>query len=161
MAAAHLRVVQVDEETGELVGDGCPSCQALQHELDELIRKFKGQSRELGEIRRDKDAEARAHEAWPTAVKLFEYWKSLTGHKRARWTEDRFWLILPHLRKLGSANCAAAIAGIAYQHYAQPRKNGTTEHFDGFETCFKDTGRVEAYVKRRPKDWVLPPEFEQ
>lgn len=132
----------------------------MEIELTELLRKFTGQSRELGELRRDKDEEAREHEAWPMAVKLFEYWKQQTGHKRARWTEDRFWVVLPHLKKLGAANCAAAIAGLAFQHYEKPRRNGSIEHFDGWETCFKDAGRVESYAKRRPTDWVLPPEFE-
>lgn len=162
-ATAHLRVVQLDENTGEILDaiPECPHCAGKQHELDELVRKMKGLARELGEMRRDKDAEAREHQAWPTAVKLWEYWKEQTGHKRSKWKEDRFWLLLPRLQTFGSENCAAAIAGIAYQHYTEQRKNGSTEHYDSWDCCFGSTEKTEKYIKRRPKNWVLPAEFMQ
>ena len=161
-AASHLRLVGIDEVTGEVHDQGltCPNCAAKQHELDEIVRKLKGMARELGEIRRDKNAEARAHQAWPIAVALFDYWKECTNHPRAKWTEDRFWLLLPHLAQFGPQNCAAAIAGIAHDHFTKQRANGTTVHYDAWETCFKNTGRVEESIRSRPKDWELPPQFE-
>jgi hypothetical protein len=157
-APRHLRII---DDQGEVTEFACPHCQHKEDELAELVRKFRGQSRELAELRRDKDAEARAHEAWPTAIKLFDYWKLLTKHSKAKWSEDRFWVLLPSLKNFGAGNCAAAIAGIAHDPNTRVQRNGKTERYDDFATCFGSAGRVERYAKRRPKDWTLPEQFEE
>ena len=151
--ASHLRLV---DEEGNVTEFSCPHCAGKEHELKELERKMRGLARELGELRRDKDAEARAHRAWPTAVALWEYWVELTGHTRAKWTTDRFWILLPQLRDFGAKNCAAAIAGIAYNPNEKLQRNGKMELYDDWATCFGSAGKVERYIKRRAAGWQLP-----
>jgi hypothetical protein len=146
----------VDPQTGEISEYACVSCQRKEDELAELWRKFRGQSRELAELRRDRDAEARAHRAWPVLLMLFDYYKVLTGHGRARWTPDRFWCALGLWREFGSGNCAAGIAGIAYDPNRKQLKNGRFEVFDSWELLFRNSGTFERYCRRRPKDWVCP-----
>jgi hypothetical protein len=157
VSARALRVV---DEHGE-VHEECPSCQAKEDELKELIRKFRGQSRELAELRRDKDAEARAHESWPTLFKLFCYWQEMTGHSKAKWGPGRFWDALPLWGTFGTGNVAAGVAGIAFDANRKPMKNGRVEVFDSWELLFKNAGTLERYIKRRPADWVLPERFKE
>jgi hypothetical protein len=151
--ASPRRLYALDLQTGEIA---CPSCQRKEDELAELLRKFRGQSRELAELRRDKDTQARADQAWPILLSLFDYHRVLTGHKRARWTSDRFWCALGIWREFGTGNCAAGIAGIAYEPNCKQLKNGRIEVFDSWELLFRNSGTFERYCRRRPKDWVCP-----
>jgi hypothetical protein len=152
-----LRLV---DEQGEIhPPDDCPGCQAKEHELEELTRKMRGMARELGELRRDKDREAREHEAWPTILALFDYWREQTGHAKARWTGDRFWIALPLWKEWGAGNMAAAIAGIAFDPNRKPMRNGKIEVYDDWETVFKNSGNLRRYAARRPPDWTLPEQF--
>lgn len=154
----HLRLV---DQNGEVSEFACPNCQAKDDEFDELLRKFRSQSRELAELRRDRAREAREHEAWPTLKALFDYWREQTGHAKAKWTADRFWHALTLWSDFGTGNCAAGIAGIAHDPNRKQMKNGKWETFDSWELLFRETGTLERYIKRRPVDWVLPDLFKQ
>lgn len=173
-AARHLHVAEdligeVDPVTGELHTDQASlehalraahgELQAKDHELDELIRKFKGQSRELGELRRDRDREAREHEAWPTLVKLHKYWRQQTGHTRVTFTPASFWVALPQLKNWGLGNLAAGVAGIAHDPNRRQLKNGKWETYDDWETLMRNQGNVRRYIGRRPEGWELPGEL--
>jgi hypothetical protein len=155
-AAKHLRLV---DENGEITEFACPHCKHKEDEMTELLKKFRGQSRELAELRRDKDAEARAHDAWPTLTALFMLWRKETGHAKAKWGQGRFWDALPLWKAFGTGNFAAGIAGIAFDPNRKPMKNGTVEVFDSWELLVRNAGTLERYIKRRPSDWVLPAEF--
>lgn len=152
----NLRLI---DDNGELTEYSCPNCTGMEHELKELERKFRAQSRELGLLRADKDAEARAHESWPTLMRLYIYWQEETGHKRARWTPDKFWQALKLWQEYGTGNIAAAISGIAYQPNFTELKNGKTEVHDSWKLLFRDSTTLERYIKRRPNNWVLPRQF--
>ena len=108
---------------------------------------------------RDKDAEARANEAWPTIMALHDYWRVQTGHKRARWTPDKFWMAWPLWTEFKTGNCAAGIAGIAHEPNRKLLKNGRWEMFDSWKLLFRDSVTLERYIKRRPVDWTLPERF--
>jgi hypothetical protein len=156
-AKKHLRLL--DTETGEVTEFACAHCKGKEDELVELTRKMRGLARELGELRRDRDTEAREHEAWPMLLGLFGYWQELTGHTRARWEQGRFWLALPLWKIFGTGNIAAAIAGLAYDANSKPLKNGKIEVYDSWELLFRNAGTLERYMKRRPKSWELPERF--
>src|SRR5437870_5016340 len=153
---AHLRVV---DEQGELHED-CPGCIERQHALDELARKYQGALSQIGRLRADKDAEARAHEAWPSLLALFRYWGELTGHTRVAWTSEHFWCALPMLKVWGGGNLAAAIAGIAHDPNRKRRANGSWEVYDDWQTCLRNSGNVRRYIGRRPQGWTLPANLE-
>jgi hypothetical protein len=156
--ASHLRLI--DTFTGEITEYACNNCAGKEHELKELERKFRAQSRELGLLRADKDAEARAHESWPTLMKLHIHWQEKTGHSKARWTTDKFWQALSLWQEFGTKNVAAGIAGIAYQPNSTLLRNGKTEVHDTWKLLFRDSTTLERYIKRRPKDWILPQQFQ-
>lgn len=147
--ARHLKVVQIDEH-GELQ-DGCPNCEALGHELSELLKKFRGQSRELGELRRDKHAEAEESPLWPRAIKHFQAWRVISKHPRCQWTHERFFLIEPFLKRYDDAMIERAIAGHCFDPFITRRKNGTQRHHNGWELLWKDQGHFEEACNKAPK----------
>lgn len=154
----HLRLL---DENGEVTEFACPNCRAVGDEYDELLRKFRSQSRELAELRRDRAAEAREHEAWPTLRALFDYWREQTGHAKAKWTADRFWDALNLWKEFGTGNVAAGIAGIGYQPNRKQLQNGKMEVFDSWELLFRKADTLERYIKRRPAEWELPELFKK
>jgi hypothetical protein len=146
-----LRIVS---DTGEIL-DQHPDVQRLEDEIRGLQRSLASESRRYEELKRDKDAEARAHQLWPKAMAVFKVWQQVTNHPRAVWTADRFWLIEPFLRKkeYGLETCLRGVAGIAWDHYSTPRKNGTIRHFNEWERLFKDAGSLEERANAAPKRW--------
>lgn len=154
---ARLRVVT---DTGELL-DQHPDVARLEDEIRGLQRALRAECRRYEELKRDKDAEARAHELWPKAMACFEAWKTATNHPRAVWTADRFWIIEPWLRKkeYGLETCLRAIAGIAFDCYSVQRKNGSTRYFNEFERCLADAKSIEERANAAPRGWRELPHF--
>ena len=135
------RLVPVDMVTGEVVAHECESCQQLQDQLNVAERTIRGHRAKIRELERDRDAEARANGLWPLAMKLFALWQRLTGHTRSLWTADRFWTCEPFLgnKTYGIVTCERGVVGIAYDPVTKPRRNGTVEKFDAWETLFKSS----------------------
>jgi hypothetical protein len=153
----HLKIV--DPATGEIFGD-CPSCQTKEDELAELLRKFRGQSRELAELRRDKQADAEANKHWSTLARLFQYWQQECNHPRAEWSWERFEMALPYItrRKYGLEMCIRAICGAKYDPWkpAKPRRNHTSYVHDGWDSIFAKPGSFEEFVNKAPLPWECP-----
>jgi hypothetical protein len=138
----HLQLVP---GTGELVElDDCPSC--LEYERD-LRRK----NAQLNEMRRDRQAKAQRSEIWPVAVDLFKYWQVRCGHKRSKWTLERFEQIEPLLKSHGEELCRLAIEGAAFDAFTTERKNGTLKRHDDWELIFRNADKLEDFVKRAPR----------
>jgi len=155
---SHLKLI--DTATGEITEYACAACGVKEHEIDGLTRKMRGLARENSELRRDKEAEAANHELRPVMDALFAYWQEVTGHTRVRFTYQHFWSALPMLKAWGVGNCAAAIAGIAYDPNTKPKKNGKgLEVYNDWETVFRNAGNVRRYIERRPAGWTLPENF--
>ena len=74
-------------------------------------------------------------------------------HAGCNFDHKRFALVEPHLKKKGPEVCLRAVAGIAFDHFSTPRKNGSVRHFDEWERVFKDAGQVEERANSAPKDW--------
>jgi hypothetical protein len=163
MSKPLLRIVDEQGELHEL--ESCPGCLEKQYAYDELAKKYQGVLSENGKLKADKNREAAEHELWPVAIQLFEYWKEITGHKKAQWAPrgnaERFWVMLPSLTHFGAKNCAAAIAGIAFDPNKRRLKNGRYEVYDGLETCFGSLEKTRRYILRRDPKWVLPAQFEE
>lgn len=168
----------VNEQTGEVE---CASCveaeselKAALHTLDQTEIKLKGAERDLNswrvrfeELRRDKEAEAREHELWDAALDLFDLWRKATaraaGRKkpsRAKFSGDRFYLVLPFIKRYSVEDCQRAIIGRAFDHFTDERKNGSTIHYFEWERIFGSMGQGKTAdanftesANRAPKDW--------
>lgn len=121
MERPDLRLI--DTETGE-VHETCPNCVESERILAELERKYRGALSQIGNLRRDKAKEAEQHKLFPRARRLFDVWRRVCDHPRAKWTPDRFWEVEPRLRDYGEVRVCRAIMGGAYDPFVTRRKNG-------------------------------------
>lgn len=149
LQARHLHIV--DAETGEAL-DECPTC-------GEWARKYNGALSQIGQLRADKDAEARAHENWPVAHAIFRYWQDKTGHDQAEFTGDRFWIVEPHLTRAakkgkdGAAMCRSAIRGLCASDFHM------TKGYDEFWRPFKTSAASPHASQDALEKWMkLDPE---
>jgi hypothetical protein len=149
---AHLRLL--DPDTGEIL-DGCPNCQVKDDEFNELLRKFRSQSREIAELRRDREAEARSSDYWPDAVECFQAWQDQCKHPKSEWSAERFFLVLPFLKRraYGKEMVLRAIAGAAYDAFEYTLRNGRKQRADNWEQIFESVGRFERFCNMAPLDW--------
>lgn len=147
-----LRLVNED---GEVVGQEthCDGCNALQDQLDGAQREIAGWRTRYANLERDKDKAAAKDALWLPAQALFEHWRTLTDHKRCKWTPGRFRACEPMLKAYGVEMFARAIAGIADDPYTKVRKNGTTQKFNSWESLTKSVGAFEEYANRAPRGW--------
>lgn len=164
--ARHLHVV--DAESGEVL-EACPNCARLEDEVSGLERVIRSQAATITALERDREAEARAHAAWPTAVEQFRLYCQLTpkqnGKPRGlRFDAARFECWLPHFKKWGAEMCLRAIVGRVFDHHVGERKNGTAIHYYEWERIFGNLGKgtpaenFEESVRRAPTNWreLLP-----
>jgi hypothetical protein len=150
MAEPARHLYPVDPETGELL-ETCPNCAELQVQLAGAEKEIRAWRRRYDNLERDKEAEAREHEFWARALRLFKIWKRECNHPRSVWSADRFWMCVPALRHYGDAMVEQAIRGIAYQPNTREMRNGGIERYDRWETLFANVGRIEWYANRAPR----------
>jgi hypothetical protein len=155
----HLRVVEHDDN-GEVIHSACPDCRKHIDAMAGLERDIRGWAIRYAELKRDKNLEAEEHPCWEAAKWVFGYWKRTCNHPRARWSHDRFWLVVPFLEhekwgktlKARIALCLLAIAGAKHDAWTVTRKNGSVKRFDEFDRIFATTGSFEEFCKRAPDD---------
>lgn len=164
-----LRLVR--EDTGESIPFLDADVAGLQAEIQMLRDQLKGAERDLNgwrhryqELRRNKDAEARADPLWPDALRLFRLYCRLTGKpgkpRRLEWNVERFEMIRPFLKKHGLAMCERAIVGRVFDHYVGKRKNGSAVHYWELDRIFGKAGKgsasenFEESCRRAPLDFV-------
>lgn len=162
----------VDPETGEVTEEACPHCGNWETTYAELERKYRGALLQIGNLRADREAKARAHGKWQAAVSIFRYWQSLTGHSRADFTPDRFWIVEPFLARAdergedGAAKCRSAIRGLIASDYHLKRgrhRNRSGKVYDDFWRPFqakKDGGpsqdTFEGFMAADPEREAVP-----
>lgn len=145
--ARHLQLVNT--ETGELVdADSCPGCKERDRTINEWKRKFNGVLSQLGKLRADKEAEARADQLWPHAVAIFRYWQERTSHHKAEFTVERFEIIAKRLRTHGPEECRRAIDGCLLSDWHQkrgPASKRKGEVFDSLPIIFEKQDNWEKF----------------
>lgn len=146
--APHLHVVNSD--TGEVLGDGCPTCVRKDDEIAGLQRDIRGWAARWAELKRDKEADARQSRYWPAAVEVFEYWQTVCKHPRSDWGADRFFLIEPFVKKHGVEMCKRAVDGAAFDPFITTRKNGTKKRHDGWHLIFGAPEKFEECCNKAP-----------
>ena len=151
-AARHLHIL--NPETGEITEQTCPYCAVKDDEIEGLQRDIRGWAARHAALKRDKEAEARAHKYWPVAVELFQHWQEVCNHPGCDWDADRFFLVEPFIRKNGRDLCQRAIDGAAYDPFITTRKNGTKKRHDGWELIFRERGKFEEFANKAPAGWT-------
>jgi hypothetical protein len=174
----------VDTESGSILEGDAAKIRELEIEVEVGAAKLKGAERDINawrvryeDLRRDKEAEAREHELWDPAMDLFALWKlAATGHsvedgppwrksgkarkKSSKFSADRFFMVLPLLKRYGEAMCQRAVIGRCWDHYSDQRANGSTIHYCEWERIFGSKGQgatvssnFEESANKAPPDW--------
>lgn len=149
------RMLRLVDDAGVVVGERvhCDRCAVLEDQLKGAQKDISAWRTRHANLERKTQDEAQKNAWWLPAQALFEYWKSATGHKNSRWTNDRFYAAEPLLRKYGVEVFARAIAGIANDPYTKMRRNGTVQRYDSWATLCKNADSLEEYANRAPRDW--------
>lgn len=165
----------VDTETGELPDDAPSYAEALGivAEQEDTIAGLESEIRSLAakltRARRNREMEAKGHDLWPVAERLFDIWKHATGNRnsRSKLTADRFEMVYPFLDgaetdvitfepgppRNALEDCAAAIIGRTTYPFTTTRENGTTKKFHEWNRIFKSADEKDDSAARRPKNW--------
>lgn len=152
----------LNPETGEVLPElECAECQRKTDEIAGLERDIRAWARRYADLKRDRTADAKAHDMWPVGHRVFAAWRRQCRHPRSVFTADRFWLIEPFLTngKYGKTAenreqlCMRAVAGAAYDAFEVKRKNGSVKRFDEFDRIFETAGKFEEFANKAPRDW--------
>jgi hypothetical protein len=96
MSAPNLKLIKVNTDTGELIGEEpCIHCGRTDHPI--LLRDLENAEHELRRLRRklkkleaDKDAEREADPQKSEIQHLFRHWQLSAGKSKSKLTADRF-----------------------------------------------------------------------
>lgn len=144
-ARPNLRVIDAD---GELVADRCAGCMALEEELGRKVKQIR-------ELKRDREAEAKVHPQRAAIVEVFDHWRESCRHPNSKLDADRADLIAGKLKVYGLETCKRAVDGAAFDPFVTQRKNGKPQRHDGIKLVFGTAEKFESFVNRAP-----PPEPE-
>lgn len=130
---------------------GCQHCSDREDAFDVLQRKLTGAMAEIGRLKKDADAEARRHELWAEALTVHEWWALATGHFKASFSADAFYIVQPRLKaRDGLLGVLRAIAGAAYDPMTRMMKNGKLERYDSFELINRSAEKQASFQMRAP-----------
>jgi hypothetical protein len=139
----------VDPATGEILeAPPCANCLQLEDQLAGAEKEIRSWRASYANLKRDREAEAQAHEKWGIAIALWHEWILATGHLKSRWSQDRFWLCAPFLEVDGFVICRWAVWGIAHEPNSKRLSSGLVEVYDSWELCFRNRGTFERYAVR-------------
>jgi hypothetical protein len=174
--ARHLRVVEVNDETGEAAGIDVEQLvvevEKLRTDLAMAQRDVKTKNRRISELERDKARERLEHPDRKLIERVCTYW-----HRRCRAGDARINPMSParfdavaglvemtevgivevdgkrrrrKKRRYEPEDFKMAIDGAHFDHYVKVRKNGTEQHFDDLELICRDSKQFEEFRARVP-----------
>jgi len=121
VSEASLRIVEIDEETGEVQNpDGCARCRDV--EVFDLLAAEKENRRllrKINQLERDKETARQSDSNRTKIIELIELWKEVTNHPRSNaHSADRFDIVKARLREgYTFEQLELAIRGIGFAPY--------------------------------------------
>jgi hypothetical protein len=180
VSASHLRVVEVDNYSGEVEGVDVKQLVAevekLRVDLKMAQRDVKAKNRRISELERNKAQERLDYERRADVERIATYW-----HRKCR--PDDFARETPRVNPMSPERfdavrgildqerlvpvegqrrarreptysleeCKAAIDGAAFDHFSKQRRNGSWEHFDDLELIFRSGKHFEGFRDKAPR----------
>lgn len=147
-------LVVVNTETGEQVGPLQNWIDEAEAEYNALQGKYRAALAEITKLKRDEEADARAHELWTEAEALHGWWAIACGHPGVTFRADAFYQVLPRLkeRAIGPIGVLKAICGAAYDPGSKQMKNGRHEIFNDWELINRSQSKWRSFANRVPGD---------
>lgn len=145
-------LVVVNTETGERMGPLTQFTEQAEAEYSTLEGKYRGALAEITKLKRDKEADARAHAFWLELATLHDWYAIATGHPGRKFGTDEFYQGLPRLKAGSPIEFLHGIAGIAYdpKRSSRPQRNGKYTLYDSWEHFTRNPGNFQSYVDRAP-----------
>lgn len=148
----HFRVVDTRTGTFRPLADViAEAVEAMQDQLDGANTEIAGWRTRYGNLKRDKDKEAREHELFPTAKECFDLWRKVCKHPGSGFSPKRFEQVRPFLERHGRELVERAIRGAAFEAFETRRRNGSMKRHDGWELIFRDDDKFEEFANRAPR----------
>lgn len=141
-----LRVV---DEHGE-IHEGCPACAEAERTLVQYEKDLRVLKAKITKLERDTETECRADPLWTEAECLHEYWALSCKHEGCKFTAEEFFLIKPHLKRIGPIGCLQAVSGAAFDPRIDFLKNGREKRRDDWGLVFRSKEKVESFMERAP-----------
>lgn len=138
-AGSELRVINGNGEVEQV----CPSC--LRHE-----RHIRNLNRQITELTRNEEEEAREDERWPEVECLHEWWALATNHERTVFGAKEFYEATARIKERTPVEILQAIAGIAFDPNTKQTKNGRIERYDSWSLLMKSGPNMQRYMERAP-----------
>lgn len=141
-----LRVV---DEQGE-VHDGCPGCDEAERTLVQYEKDLRILKAKITKLERDTEVDARKDPLWDEGEGVFQWFALACNHEGQRFEAEEFYLIKPHLKRVGPIGCLQAICGAAYDPGTKELKNGRLKRYDDFGLIFRSKEKLESFQERVP-----------
>lgn len=144
----------VNTETGEQVAPLEHFRQEAEAEYNALQGKFRAALAEITKLKRDEEADARAHELWAEAEALHGWWAIACNHPGVTFRADAFYQVLPRLKEAscGPIGVLKAITGAAYDPGSKQMKNGRFEFYNDWELINRSQSKNRSFANRVPGD---------
>jgi hypothetical protein len=144
----------VNTETGEQIAPLEHYRQEAEAEYNALQGKFRAALAEITKLKRDAEADARAHELYAEAETLHSWWRLACGHPGVTFKADDFYVVLPRLkeRDVGPIGVLKAICGAAFDPGTKAMKNGRLQVFNDWELINRSQSKWRSFAERVPGD---------
>src|SRR6266576_1329585 len=149
----------LSEETGEEIFER-PGIRILTLQCSSLEKALRAERLAHAKTKQEKEDEMEASPEYEIVIFLFEFWKRICQHPRAVLDLARYRNILPFLAKESVKTCARAIAGAAYDSFAQDNKAGKKVTYNDWEFIFRNRTNFEKEFNRAPANWKELYQFE-
>lgn len=138
----------VDPGTGEIVS--CPQCQTREDVIVQLEKENRLHKAKITKLERDIEVDARKDPLWDEGEGIFQWWALACNHEGCRFDAEDFYLLKPHLKRVGPVGCLQAVCGAAFDPYVRELKNGKQKRGDDFELIFRSKAKMESFAERVP-----------
>lgn len=138
----------------QTLGEAMARIADLEAEVRKLTTDSRSWHRRYDNLKADKEAEARRDQLWPRALAIFRYWQMLTGHQKANFGGERFWIVEPYLRSDGDAACRCAVRGLVGSDYHMKRGRYARRDgpiYDDFHRPFENRDKFERFRDDDPE----------
>lgn len=138
----------VSPTTGEIVS--CPQCQHREDVIVQLEKENRLHKAKITKLERDIEVDARKDPFWDEGEGIFQWWALACNHEGCHFDAEDFYLLKPHLKRIGPVGCLKAICGAAFDPYIDTLKSGKEKRYNDWDTIFKTKRKMERFQERVP-----------
>jgi hypothetical protein len=117
----------------------------VQLEKENRLHKAK-----ITKLERDIEIDARKDSLWDEGEGVWQWWAIACNHEGCHFDAEDFYLLKPHLKRVGPVGCLQAICGAAFDPYVRELKNGRQKPSNDWDLIFRSKAKMESFAERVP-----------